>query len=139
MIDPLGFALENFDAIGRYRQVEQETYVTGTPPDGVVPIDASGVLPDGTKFKDLSQFRDVLLRQPDRFVATLTENLLIYALGRGLEPYDMPSVRAIVREAASHQYRFSSLVVNVVKSLPFQMRRSLPGPAPTAATTGAVQ
>ena len=89
-----------------------------------MPIDASGVLPDGTTFEGVTGFRSVLVSRADRFVATMTEKLLTYALGRGLEFYDMPAVRAIAREAARDDHRFSSLILGVVNSMPFQMRRS---------------
>jgi mono/diheme cytochrome c family protein len=114
MIDPVGFALENFDPIGRYRMVD-EAYK---------PVDASGVLPDGTKFSDLAGFRTALISHPDRFVTTLTEKLMTYALGRGVEYYDMPAVRKIVNDAAHKNYRFSSLILGVIKSVPFEMRKS---------------
>ena len=116
MIDPLGFALENFDPVGRHRTVDEN----------FTPIDASGVLPDGTAFGDLAAFRDALVRRPEVFVHTVTEKLLIYALGRGLEHYDMPAVRGIVRGAAGSNYRFSSVIERIVNSVPFQMRRSAP-------------
>jgi hypothetical protein len=116
LMDPLGLSLENFDLAGRWRRVDE----------ALVPIDASGVLPDGTRFDGPAGLRDVLLRHPDRFVRTLTEKLMTYALGRGLEYYDMPAVRAIVRDAAQHDYRTSSLVLGVVTSLPFQHRRREP-------------
>jgi hypothetical protein len=137
-IDPLGFALENFDAVGQYRQVEQESYATGAPPGLVASIDASGTLPDGTKFNGIVEFREVLLRHPERFISTLTEKLLTFALGRGLESYDMPAVRRIVHDAAGGQYQFSSLILGIAKSVPFQMRRAPSGdatPAVTVATT----
>jgi hypothetical protein len=114
MIDPVGFALENFDPIGRYRAVD-ENYA---------PIDASGSLPDGSRFDGLAGFRAALTAQPDRFLLTLTEKLLTYALGRGVEYYDMPAVRKIVRDASRTNYQFSSLILGVVDSVPFQMRRS---------------
>jgi hypothetical protein len=107
-MDPLGFALENFDGVGRWR----------------AGIDSSGILPDGTKFEGPVGLRDVLLGKGDQFVMTATERLLTYALGRGLEPFDMPAVRKIVRDAASDDYRWSSLVMGVVHSMPFQMRRA---------------
>ena len=112
IIDPIGFALENFDAVGRWR-----TH------DGDIPVDASGALPDGTRFNGPGEFRQALLRRPELFVATATEKLLIYALGRGLEAYDAPAVRKIVRDAKPDDYRFSSLILGVVRSMPFQMRR----------------
>jgi mono/diheme cytochrome c family protein len=113
MMDPLGLSLENFDFAGRWRTVDE----------ALIPIDASGVLPDGTKFDGPSGLRHVLLSHPDRFVRTVTEKMLTYALGRGLEYYDRPAVRKIVREAAQNEYRASSVILGVVNSLPFQMRR----------------
>ncbi len=114
LMDPLGLALENFDAIGRWRN-RSETRGA---------IDASGELPDGTPFDGPAGLKAALLRHPDRFVTTVTEKLLTYALGRGIEHYDAPTVRAIVRAAAGDGYRLSSLVKGVVRSAPFQMRRS---------------
>ena len=111
-IDPAGFALENFDAVGRWRDLDES----------FSPIDPSGSLPDGTAFKNLTEFRDALTSHPDRFVTTLTEMMLTYALGRGLEFYDMPAVRAITRDVARSP-RMSSLILGIVKSVPFQMRR----------------
>jgi hypothetical protein len=113
-IDPLGFALEHFDAVGRWRQLDESFGL----------IDASGVLPDGTKFNDLGDFKRELLRHPEQFVATLTEKLLTYALGRGIESYDMPTVRRIVRQAAPSQYKLSSLIVGIATSEPFIMRKT---------------
>jgi hypothetical protein len=113
-MDPLGFALENFDAVGKWRM---------TSGVGNTPIDASGVLPDGTKFQGPAGLRKVLLSHPEQFVDTVTEKLLTYALGRGLEYYDMPAVRKIVRQAASKDYRWSSIILGIVQSTPFQMRR----------------
>ena len=121
MMDPLGLALEHFDHAGRWRAVE-ESFDSRSA--SFVPIDASGVLPDGTTFDGATGLRSVLVSRSDRFVATMTEKLLTYALGRGLEFYDMPAVRAITREAARDDHRFSSLVLGVVHSMPFQMRRS---------------
>ena len=112
-MDPLGFALENFDAIGRWRTLDAEA-----------PIDSSGVLPDGTKLDGPSGLRNVLLRRPDDFASVFVERLLTYALGRGMEYYDAPAIRKIVRQAAPEDYRWSSLILATVKSLPFQMRRS---------------
>jgi hypothetical protein len=113
-MDPLGFALENFDAIGRWR----DTSEAGTA------IDASGTLPDGTNFDGPVEFRQALLNHGDEFATTVTEKLLTYALGRGLESYDAPAVRTIRREAAPSDYRWSSLILGIVKSTPFQMTRS---------------
>ena len=123
MIDPLGFGLERFDPVGRLRDVDEQH----------LPIDASGVLPDGTAFDDVPGLRSALLARPDRFVGTLTEKLLTYALGRGLEPYDMPTVRAIVRRAADEDYRLSAVVLGIVESLPFRERRTAAADAPLAA------
>lgn len=112
-MDPLGLSLENFDMVGRWREVDE----------ALMPIDASGALPDGTKFDGPAGLRAVLMSDPDRFVRTLTEKMLTYALGRGLEHYDMPAVRKIARDAAANQYRASSLIVGIVNSRPFLMRR----------------
>ena len=111
MMDPLGLSLENFDAVGKWRTLGE----AGTP------IDATGALPDGTPFEGPEGLRQALLSS-DLFVVTLTEKLMTYALGRGLEYYDAPAVRAIVRNAAEDDYRLSSLIMGVVESLPFQMR-----------------
>jgi hypothetical protein len=111
VMDPLGFALENYDAIGRYRATE----------DGR-PIDASGVTPDGVKFEGLAGLRGIMEGRREDFVSTATEKLLVYALGRGVEYYDQPAIRKIVREAASGDYRWSSIIVGITKSAPFQMR-----------------
>ncbi len=113
LMDPLGFALENFDGIGAWRTTDANT-----------PIDASGVLPDGTPFEGPAGLQKVLVSKGEGFVATTTEKLLTYALGRGVEPYDAPAIRSIIREAASSNYRWSSLILAIVKSTPFQMRRS---------------
>jgi hypothetical protein len=112
VMDPIGLALENFDAIGRWRDL-----------DGESPIDASGVLTDGTKVSGAVDLRDALLQRPEVLVGTMTEKLLTYGLGRGLEPYDMAAVRQIVRTASKEHYRFSALVKGVVTSTPFRMRR----------------
>ncbi len=113
MMDPLGFALENFDAVGRWRDVE-----------GSAPINSSGVLPDGSEFEGPIELREILLGQRELFARNLTGKLLMYALGRGIEPYDQPVIRQILREAAPGDYRWSALVTGIVKSMPFQMRRS---------------
>ena len=114
LMDPPGFALEQFDAVGRFR----------TRTEVNTPIDASGELPDGARFDGAAGLRAALVRTPERFVGTLTEKLLTYALGRGLEPYDAPTVRAITRDAAHDDYRFSSLIVGIVRSAPFRLRRT---------------
>ena len=122
-MDPLGFALENFDTIGKWRT---------TSGDANTPIDASGALPDGTKFQGPAELRKILLSMPDQFVSTVTEKLLTYALGRGIEYYDAPAIRKIVREAAPGGYRWSSLITGIVQSTPFRMRKASE-PATTAA------
>jgi hypothetical protein len=113
VMDPLGFALENFDAVGAWRDRDR---FAGTA------IDASGQLPDGTALKGPDDLRAALLRRPQQFVQTFTEQLLTYALGRTVDYSDMPAVRKIVREAAEDDYRFSSLVWAIVESDPFQVR-----------------
>jgi hypothetical protein len=113
VMDPLGLAMENFDAVGAWRSREAGR-----------PIDASGELGDGTKVDGVVALRKVLLARPEVFVGTMTEKLLTYALGRGLEHSDMPAVRTIVRNSASRGYRFSSLIEGVVDSAPFRMRTS---------------
>jgi len=115
-MDPLGFALEHFDAVGQWREVT----------DGNVPIDPSGVLPNGTAFGGLPELRDVLVGRKKAFVTTVSEKLLTYALGRGLEYFDQPAVRRIVREAEADEYRWSALVLGVTRSMPFRMRRAEP-------------
>ncbi|HJT88363.1 MAG TPA: DUF1592 domain-containing protein [Bryobacteraceae bacterium] len=111
IMDPIGFSLENYDLIGKWRTT-----------DGGAPIDASGQLVDGTKLDGPASLREALLSRPDVFVSTLTEKLLTFALGRGIHYYDMPAVRAITRAAADKQYKFSSLVLGIVESTPFLMR-----------------
>ena len=112
-MDPLGFALENFDAVGAWR-----THDAG------VPIDASGVLVDGTSFDGPAELRSALSERHDQFVETFVEKMLTYALGRGLESYDRPVVRGITRKSAEDEYRWSSVILSIVKSAPFQMRSS---------------
>jgi hypothetical protein len=113
MMDPLGLSLENFDAIGRYRTLGESS----------APIDAAGSSPDGKRFEGPDGLRGVLM-QSDRFVSTLTEKMMTYALGRGVEYYDAPAVRAILRDAARDDYRLSSLIVGIVQSAPFRMRKA---------------
>ncbi len=112
-MDPYGFALENFDAIGKWRTTE-----------GQAPIDAAAVLPDGTRFEGPVGLRKMLLKNPEQFVQTVTKKLLTYALGRELDSDDDPAVEKIVREGAAGGYRWSSLIFGIIKSTPFQMRRS---------------
>lgn len=111
-MDPLGFALENFDAVGRYR----------TEDDGVA-VEASGALPDGTLVDGPRGLQNVLLARRQEFVETLAAKLLTYALGRGLESYDRPAIREIRRRVESEDYRFSALVAAIVDSVPFRLRR----------------
>jgi hypothetical protein len=115
LMDPIGFALENYDGLGRWRD-------SAVP--GGEPIDSSGVLPDGTAFDGPAGLREVLLSKREMFVDTFTERLLTYALGRGVEEYDRPVIRKIVGAAAADDYRWSSIILGIVNSAPFQMRRS---------------
>jgi hypothetical protein len=113
LMDPVGFSLESFDAVGRWRNVEAGQ-----------PIDATGGLPDGSEFAGVSGLEEALLARPELFTRTLTEKLLTFALGRGVEDYDAPAVRKIVSEARHDNYRFSRLVLGIVESTPFQMRKA---------------
>ena len=112
-MDPLGFALENYDAVGRWRTV-----------DLGLPIDPSGQLVDGTHVSGVADLESALLQRPEMFASTLTEKLLTFALGRGVEYYDAPAIRGIVRNARNHNFRFSSLILGIAGSTPFQMRNS---------------
>jgi hypothetical protein len=113
VMDPLGFSLENFDGIGEWRSKDQ----SGA-------IDASGQLADGTKVEGPVTLRQALMKHPEQFAGTVTEKLLTYALGRGLEFYDMPVVRGVVKDASRNDYKFSALIMGIVKSAPFQMRKA---------------
>ena len=113
LMDPVGFSLENYDAVGRWRTVEAGH-----------PIDSSGGLPDGSQFDGVSGLQQALLSRPEIFAGVLTEKLLTYALGRGVEHYDAPAVRKILRDARAEDYRLSSLIIGITSSTPFQMRRS---------------
>src|SRR5262245_10444102 len=119
IMDPIGLALENFDGMGRWRYTDSGTK-----------IDASGQLVDGTPIDGVETLRNALLGRPDAFVQTMTEKLLMYAVGRAAHYYDMPAIRAITREAASDDYKFSSLVLGIVNSDPFQMRVKRPEDTP---------
>jgi hypothetical protein len=119
VMDPLGFALENFDAVGEWRSTDRDAGTT---------IDASGQLVDGTMVSSPADLRKALASKPEQFVQTLTERLMTYALGRTTEYYDMPTVRRIVRESAKQNYRFSAIVMGIVTSDPFRMRM-VPGEA----------
>jgi hypothetical protein len=114
LMDPIGFALENFDAVGKYRTYDEN----------FEPIDNTGVYPDGSRIEGITGLREVMVRHADQFLANVTKTLLTYALGRGVEYYDAPAVRAILRDAAPGNHRFSAIVLGIVKSAPFQMRRS---------------
>ena len=122
LMDPIGLAIENFDAVGRWRTQ-----------DAAAPIDATGDLIDGTHVDGVVQLRQALLKRPEVFVGTMTEKLLTYALERGVEAPDMPAVRAIVRDASRQDYRFSSLVLGMVKSPAFQMRSKAAASRPRVA------
>jgi hypothetical protein len=113
LMDPVGFSLENYDAVGRWRTIEEEK-----------PIDATGGLPDGSTFEGVAGLQKAVLSRPELFVSTFTEKLLTYALGRGVEYYDAPAVRNIVADARTKDYRFSSVILGIVNSTPFQMRRT---------------
>jgi hypothetical protein len=131
VIDPPGFALEKFNPVGQWRDAM---------PDGT-PIDTAGVMADGTKVDGPAALREAILSRPDAFATVVTERMLTYALGRGLEPSDMPVVRAIVARAAHNGYRFDEIVMGIVESVPFQMRTILEsagpnGPALARAASG---
>ncbi len=135
VIDPAGFALESFDATGRFR-TKDESYND---------LDTTGAFPDGTSFSNVAELRTALTRNPEPFINTLTQKLMTYALGRGLEYYDMPAVRKVVRDAAPGKYKLSELITGIVNSPPFLMRRAEPielapsprtGPLAQAKATG---
>ena len=123
IMDPIGLSMENFDAVGAWRTRDGDSVTAQGSP-----IDATGQLLDGTKIDGVVTLRQALLRQPDMFAQTVVEKLMIYGLGRGLQPYDMPTVRAIVRDTAQTNYRFSSIVMAIVTSTPFQKRATLEEP-----------
>jgi len=114
LMDPIGLSMENFDAIGRWR----------TRGEDGSPVDAAGGLPNGATFESVTGLKHALLARSDRFVGAVTEKLLTFALGRGIEPYDGPALRAVVRSSRPDEYRFETVVLNIVKSTPFQMRSS---------------
>ena len=113
LMDPVGFSMENYDAVGRWRALEENQ-----------PIDSGGGLPDGSRFSGVSGLQQALLGRPESLVGNFTEKLLTYALGRGVEYYDAPAIRKIVRESRPNEFRFSSIILGIVNSSPFQMRRS---------------
>jgi len=130
IMDPIGLALENFDAVGAYRERDgQSLSSVGTP------IDASGQLMDGTPVDGVVTLRKALLKDPEIFVGALTEKLLTYAMGRGVAYYDMPTVRGIVRDARRANYSFAMLVSGIVRSAPFQMRMKSVEPEPGSTST----
>ena len=114
-MDPLGFALENFDTVGQYHTHDTQA---------LTPIDSSGILPDGTAIKGPDDLRRALAARPDQFVQALTENLLTYALGRSIDYRDMPVVRKIVRGAQADDYRFESIVLGIISSDAFRKREA---------------
>jgi len=128
LMDPIGLALENFDALGRWRTGDHWMLTAEDqkwrPNEADAAIDAAGQLPDGTPFVGPAGLKQALLAHSDQFVSTFVEKLMIYALGRGVEYYDRPSIRAIVKRAAANDNRFSSIVQGIVNSAPFQMRTS---------------
>ena len=113
LTDPVGFALENYDAVGRWRTMEAGEA-----------IDASGRLYDGTDFRGVAGLQKAILSRPELFVTTLSEKLLTFAIGRGVAYYDAPALRKIVRDASAQDYRFSSIVTGIVNSTPFRMRKA---------------
>jgi hypothetical protein len=121
LMDPLGFALENFDALGRWREVDAESKEV---------IDASGAFADGRKFNGPVEFRNGLMKLRVEFIETVVEKLMTYALGRGAEYYDRPAIRQILHESEPNEYRWSSVILGIVKSKPFQMRVVPAGAAP---------
>jgi hypothetical protein len=116
--------MENFDAVGQYREM-----------DAGVPINASGVLPDGQKINGIADLKKALIRDPERFVTALTSKLMMYALGRNVQYFDEPAIRSVLHRAAASQYTFASLVEGIVKSAPFEMRVKDQAPADSAKRT----
>lgn len=114
LMDPIGLSMDNFDATGRWRNRNE----------GDLPIDASGALPGGAVYDGVAGLKQALMNRPELFTSTVSEKLMTYALGRGMDPDDAPAIRSIVRDARANNYRFSSLILGIVKSTPFQMRRS---------------
>jgi len=125
LMDPIGFAMENFDFIGKWRDA-----------DGVLPVDPHGEFIDGSLLDGPVGLRRVLLARSELFVTTVTEKLMTYALGRTVEYYDMPAVRTIVRDSAEDDYKLSALVLGIVQSVPFQMKTKLSPAGETQANAG---
>lgn len=115
VIDPIGFAMEHYDAVGTWRESEFGR-----------PVDAKGGMSDGRSFVGVESLEKALLERPEILVRTMTEKLMTFALARGVEPADAPAIRQIVRDAASQDYRFSAIVAGIVKSVPFRMRTFTP-------------
>jgi Protein of unknown function (DUF1588)/Protein of unknown function (DUF1585) len=115
IFEPIGLGMENFDAVGAWRTM-----------DGDSPIDPTGVLVDGTKIEGIASLRDSLVSRSDQFARVVTEKMLTYALGRGIEYQDMPTVRAIVHDSAAGKYKFTAIVLGIVKSPPFQTNMKTP-------------
>ena len=113
LMDPIGFSLEHFDAVGQWRDLEAGQ-----------PVDATGGLPDGSTFEGVAGLEAAILKKPNLFVTALTERLMTYALGRGVELYDGPAIRQVVRQATEQDHRFSAIVLGIVRSTPFQMRNA---------------
>src|SRR5262249_40207510 len=114
IMDPIGFALENFDMVGMWREL-----------DGKTPIDATGQLVDGSKLQGVADLRNALLSRREMFITTVTQKLMTYALGRTVQYYDLPAIRKIVRQAGQNDFKFSSLVLGVVQSDPFQKKMKM--------------
>jgi len=112
-MDPIGFSMENYDAVGRWRTTDEGK-----------PLDVAGSLPDGSTFEGVTGLQKALLGRPELFAGTFTEKLMTYALGRGVEYYDAPAVRSIVHEARNKDFKFSSFILGITNSAPFQMRRA---------------
>ncbi len=127
LMDPIGFSLENFDAVGQWRNEDEGAK-----------IDPTGTLFNGAKVDGPASLRAMLTSQPEIFAGVFTEKLLTYALGRGLQYYDMPAVRAILREAAKNNYRFSSIVLGIAKSVPFEYKTKM-APEPASLSAAARQ
>jgi len=121
VIDPPGFALENFNSVGQWRTVM----------DNGAKIDANGVLADGSKLSSPVELRQAITARPEAFATVITERMMVYALGRGLEPADMPVVRRVVKKAGQNNYRLSTIVNEIIASAPFQMRTRLEPSQPT--------
>lgn len=135
-MDPLGFALANFDPVGQWRKAEVVPILKSPEmPIARSEIDSSGTLPDGTALNGPAELRKVLLHSPENFLQIVTGKLLTYSLGRGLDYYDAPAIRKIVRDAAANDYRWSSIIQGIVASTPFQQRNPQPGPDSEASAT----